>query len=831
MNTKSFYLLLFGLFCSFGIYAQQYTISGTVTDSDGMALPGAAVFAANQAIGTSANEDGEYQITVNAGKVILEVTYVGFSKSSREILVNQDMQGVDFTLSPGVALDEVVVYSGSKKAEKLTNSPSTIVSISPREIEEFPGNPAELIARKKGVDYFRAGIATPAFNIRGFNSNFNSKNLQVIDNRISSLVATGLPLGPLSTVIKEDTEQAEVILGPNATLYGPNAHNGLINIRTKDPRTYQGGTVVGNLGVNGDGNAFNSLRLRWADKVSEKFAYKVTGEYTRAEEFEYADSVYIDRKDALGNIYAPGTPNSEKDGIKEGYEEFQLDPDVEFIKAGATAIYTPSPGTDIIATYEHSNSTYLSPTNVGRNQIVDWKINVFQLRFNTKNFFAQVYRTSSKTDDTYSIDDRTKAYYANLDAGVPEDVAGGEASFATGARFRDDSHRWNAEAQYTNTLFNDKLEVVTGIQWQLDRANSLGSYLLDENEEDYIEVGQIGGYAHMLWDMGLGFKALGAARIDNHEIYGTNFIPKAGIIKEFGKGTLRLTYGQGIAAPTIFNMYANLFGGLILGNAEGFSGVNPFTNEAFVVAAQEVEKLNTYEIGYRGTIGSKLYIDVNAYFNNNKNFLSPVTAFLGVTQRGDTPIEEVQAIPYGLVATYINFGEVNTYGTDLSLTYMISPSLNVTANYSYFDYSYDENNLENDFNNDGVVNYQDVLVNAPNNKGSLAVNYSGDKFYGSVFSRWVEEYNYFSSFQIASETIPGETYRGTPIVENAPGTDSFNYGPLGGFVTLDLNAGYRISEKFSVGVAITNLFNQDLREFTAAPPTRGLYLLETKFNF
>ncbi|MBL7473711.1 TonB-dependent receptor [Robertkochia sediminum] len=825
MKIVNFFLVLFALVFSTGVFAQQYTIKGTVTDNSGTPLPGAAVFVANQGVGTSANADGVYEVTVSSGKVILEVTYVGFSKSSREILVNEDKTGVDFSLSPGVALDEVVVYSGSKKAEKLTNSPSTIVSISPREIEEFPGNPAELVARKKGVDYFRAGIAAPAFNIRGFNSNFNSKNLQVIDNRISSLVATGLPLGPLSTVIKEDTEQAEVILGPNATLYGPNAHNGLINIRTKDPRVYQGGTVVGNIGVNGDGNAFNSLRMRWADKVSEKFAYKVTGEYTRAEEFEYVDSVYIDRKDAAGRL--PSDPNfAGLDGVKEGYNEFQLDPDVEFIKAGATAIYTPSPGTDLIATYEHSNSTYLSPTNVGRNQIVDWKINVFQLRFKTKNFFAQVYHTTSKTDDTYSIDDRTKAYYAAIDAGVPEDIAGGEASFATGARFRDDSNRWNAEAQYTNSVFNDKLEVVAGVQWQLDRANSLGSYLLDENEDDFIEVGQIGGYGHLLWDMGLGFKALGAARIDNHEVYGTNFIPKAGIIKEFAKGTLRLTYGQGIAAPTILNMYGNLFGGLILGNAEGFT-----LADGTVIDPQTVEKLNTYEIGYRGTIGKKLYIDVNAFYNNNKDFLSPVTAFLAPTFRGDTPIEEVQAIPYGLVATYINFGEVNTYGTDLSVTYMINPSLNVTANYSFFDYSYDEDNPENDFNRDGEVNNFDFLVNAPNNKGSIAVNYSGDRLYGSVFTRWVEKYNYFSSFQIASETIPGETYRGTPIVEGAPGTDSFNYGPLGGFASVDFNLGYRFSEKFSLGLAVTNLLNQDLREFTAAPPTRGLYLLETKFNF
>ncbi|TRZ43782.1 TonB-dependent receptor [Robertkochia solimangrovi] len=821
MRTKSIFTLLTFLFCMTGLFAQQYTVSGKVTDNEGVPLAGASVFVADRGIGATTDENGDYTLTLSGGKLILEATYVGFSQSTKSLNVTGDMEDVNFELTSGMSLEEVVIYSGSRKPEKLTNSPSTIVSISPREIEEFPGNPAELLARKKGVDYFRAGIATPAFNIRGFNSNFNSKNLMVVDNRFSSLVATGLPLGPLSTVIKEDTEQAEVILGPNATLYGPNAHNGLLNITTKDPRKYEGTTLVANVGVNGDGNAFYSQRARFAKKFNDHWAVKVTGEYTRAEEFKYADSVYIDRKDADGN---PG-----RDGIKEGYEEFQLDPDVRFLKAEATAIYSPSQGTDLIATYGHSNSTYLSATNVGRNQIVDWRINIFQLRFKTRNFFAQVYHTTSKTDDTYSIDDRTKAYYAGIDAGMTPEEAGGDFSYSTGALFKDDSNRWNAEVQYSNDFFNDKLELVTGIQWQLDRANSLGTYLLDKDENDFIEVGQLGGYVHGLYDLNGGFKFLGAARVDNHEIYGTNFIPKLGLIKEFNKGSFRITYGQGIAAPTILNMYGDLFSGLILGNAEGFTLI-----DGTVIDPQDVEKLNTYEAGYRGTIGKNFYIDANAYYNNNKNFLSPVTVIGVASHRGDTPIEEVQsgyAIYNGLVATYINFGEVNTYGTDLSLTYSINPKLSVTANYSYFDYSYDKNNPENDFNKDGEVNFLDVLVNAPKNKGSLGINYSGNSFYGTFFTRWVQEYNYFSSFQIASETLPGYTYRGVPIVENAPSGDSFNYGPLGGFATVDLNAGYRFSKTFSLGVAITNLFNQDLREFTASPPTRGLYLLETKFNF
>ncbi|WP_375334214.1 TonB-dependent receptor domain-containing protein [Flagellimonas sp. C4] len=796
-----------------GMLAQEVAVSGTVTDEEGNPLEGASVYVAEISVGTTTDANGNYELLLKEGKHIIQFSYIGYSPVARPITLDASGATLDVTLQASMSLDEVVIVSGSKKAEKITSSPATVVTISPRQINEYAGNPAELLARKKGIDYFRAGIATPAFNIRGFNSNFNSKNLQVADGRISSLIATGLPMGPLTTTIKEDIEQIEVVLGPNATLYGPNAHNGLLNTITKDPRRSEGITVATNLGVNSDGNGYYSGRLRIAKKLSDKWAFKATGEYTKATEFIYADSVYIDR---------------DLDGVTEGYPEYDLDNDVKFLKTEASAYYSPSEGTDLIATYGHSNSTYLSPTNVGRNQIIDWRISFGQLRFNTRNFFAQVYYTTSKTDDTYSIDDRTKQYYRGIDAGLSEEEASGEFSYESGARFIDDSKRWNAEIQYSNSLFDDRLDLVTGLQWQLDKANSHGSYLLDEDEDDYIDVAQLGGYLHLDYEFGGGFRGIAATRIDNHEIYGTNVVPKFGVLKEFDKGTLRFTYGQGIAAPTILNMYGDLFSGLILGNSDGFT-----LTDGTVIPAQGVEKVDTYEIGYRGSLSPKLYGDFNAYYNVNKDFLSPVTVIGVATHRGDTPIEEVQsgyAIYNGLVATYINFGQVNTYGADLALTYSISPKWNVTANYSYFDYSFDENDMDNDFNNDGEVNFLDFLINSPTNKIGAGLNYNGEKFFASAFSRWVEEYNYFSSYQIASETLPGYTYRGTPIVEDSKSTDSYNYGPLGGFVTFDLNFGYHFNKNFTLSFAATNLFNTEMREFTAAPPTGGLYVLEAKLN-
>lgn len=804
------------------VQAQEGTLAGTVTDSDGTPLVGANIILQGSTQGTVTDIDGKYTLQLAVGQQQLTASYIGFTSMDFAVSITANQTTTfDLSLSEGNALDEVVV-SGSKKPEKLTESPATIETIFSREIEEYAGNPAELIARQKGVDYFRAGIAAPAFNIRGFNSNFNAKNLQVTDGRFSTLIATGLPLGPLNTTIKEDIERVELILGPNATLYGPNAHNGLLNTITKDPRTSAGTTIAINPGVSGDGKGFFSGRLRHAQVLSDKFAFKVTGEYTAGSEFEFTDSVFIDR---VGAFDAEG--NAIPDGQSEGYEEFELDDDVEFLRAEASLIYTPVKDVDLSFNYGYSNSTYLSPTNVGRNQIKDWSINYYQFKLTTKNFFAQVYYTESQTDSTYSIDERTKQYYRGIDAGLPASVARGAASYASGALFQDDSRRWNAEAQYYNTF--GKLDFIAGVQYQSDQANSLGTYLLDEDENDFITVNQLGAYLHLDYDFGGGFKAIAAGRFDNHEIYDFNFIPKFGLLKVGDQGTWRLTYGKGIAAPTILNMFGDLFSGLILGNAEGFTLL-----DGSKVEKQKVEKIETYELGYRGQlVKNKLFIDANAYYNISKDFLSPVTVVGVTTARGDQKIEDVQsgyAIWNGLVATYVNFGEVNTYGFDFGATYYFNPNFSANFNYSYFDYSVDEDNLDNDFNNDGVVNFLDILVNAPTNKFGVGLNYSGDKFFGGIFGRWVESYDYFSSFQIASQSHPGLTYRGKPIVENARSADTFNYGPLGGFFTVDLSLGYRINEIFTVSAAAANLFNQELREFTASAPTRGLYTMELKIN-
>ena len=778
-------------------FAQSGGVTGKLIDADTEEpLIGANVLIVENSRGAATDLDGSFTISgLSYGTYTLRVSFLGYESMDKTVVVDGPTVNLGSIklVSAGIMKDAVVV-SGSRTAEKITETPATIEVISRQDIEQLPSfNPGELMARIKGVDFIRSGVAGTGINIRGFNSNFNAKNLQMTDGRYSTLIATGLPFGPLNTVIKEDIEQVEIILGPNAALYGPNAHNGLVHTITKDPRTSEGLTLV----AGGGTQSTLSTRGRYAAVINDMLAFKVTGEYTRGEEFDFVDSVYIDRD---------GQPG------KEGYEEFGLDNTFTFVRGEAAMYITPKQGNDIILSYGGSNSNYLAPTNVGRNMIKDWQIHYLQGRFVSDRFFAQVYHTWSITDSTYALDERTKQYYRLLDSGMTPAEAAGPASYASGALFQDNSRRWNAEAQYNNEF--GPVKFVVGAQFQRDMANSLGTYLLDENADDYIIVNQYGAYGQLDFEISKQFKLVGAFRGDMHQAYGFNFVPKVGAVYNTGDHSVRLTYGQGIAAPTILNLYGHLFNGLILGNAEGFTLV-----DGTVVERQRVEKISSTEIGYIGKLTDKVVVDANAYYNISRDFLSPLTVIGIATQWGNTPIQDVQrgyAGLGGLVASYVNFGRFATYGTDIGITVKPTDEITLRGQYSFFGYNIDETDLENDFDGNGEVNILDILVNAPNNKASLAINYDNGRLFGSLFTRWVEAYDYFSSYQIAAAT-QDLTYRGVPVVADARSADTWNYGPLGGFVNVDLGVGYHINDQFSASAQVTNLFNARVREFTASP--------------
>jgi outer membrane receptor for ferrienterochelin and colicins len=844
-NSMKKVVLLFALMLSLGAaFAQRATVMGKVTDVQTKeAIIGANVYLEGTSSGTVTDAMGMYDFSVAPGEYVLIVSYVGYGNKSQKISLSAGQSvTVDVMLEISNLLGQEVVVSASRSAEKITNAPATISVINSRAIAELPSfNIGELLGRQRGLDYVRSGILGIGVNARGFNSAFNPKNLQVNDGRFSSLIATGLPLGALGTTVKEDIERIEVVLGPSSALFGPNAHNGLINTITKNPRTSEGTTIALGAtsslqdGLFGNTPHAQSYRLRHAQVLSDKLAFKISGEYTRGEEFNFTDSVYIGTTgfNELGNAF-------DEEGIQQ--------PDFSFnsLRGEAQVYYAVTPKSDIIASYGASRSNNIGNTNAGRNQIRDWNVSWFQLRYVSPRFFAQVYNTWSSTDSTFAMNQRTVNYWSFRNNGFSADEArsrsfaeqwfpipgfpGGGVPLKRGAVFQDKSQRLNAEAQYNNRIGNN-FSYIAGIQYQRDAANSNGTYLLDNSED--ILINQLGGYVQADLKFGTNFKAVFAARADNHDRYGFNLIPKAALVYYDDKGSFRLTYGKGIAAPTILNLETNIFGGVLLGNGVGFT-----LSDGTKIDPLQVETIQTFEAGYKGQLSSRFFVDANAYYNISENFLSPAlniaTNGRTVTERGGVPMSQVvpgtPAAGAALVLTYLNFGRVNTYGFDASMSYAISSNLMASLNYSYFGYQIDTTDLANDGNKNGKVDENDLPINTPAHKLGLGLNYTKDKLFASLFGRWVQAYDFYSGINVAAATNTNLIYAGSPVVENARVGRSYNFGPLGGFFNLDLSLGYRVSELLTVSGQVTNLLNADVREFVASPIIGPLYSLELKVN-
>lgn len=814
-------ILSFLLFlCSFVAIAQTGTIKGTVNEVNGESLADISVFIKSINKGTATELNGTYTLSkVPAGSYQVEFSYIGYSTVTKSVTVTANQTT---TLNASIqesasALDEVVL-TASKKAQKLTDVPATVNIITSKDIEAFSGfNIGELGARQKGVDFIRSGVLGTGINIRGFNSAFNAKNLQVTDDRISTLVATGLPFGSFSTVTKDDIQKVEILLGPNGTLYGPNAHNGLVSTITKNPRTSEGTTIA----VGGGNQSVLTTRIRHAQVINDKLSYKVHFERSTGTEFDYVDSVYVGTK---------------------AYKELEIDQDFNSSKYGAGVYYKTGKSSELNAYYGHSNNTNIGVTNAGRNQIKDWTIDVAQLKFTSKNFFANVYHTWSKTDDTYAMNQRTQNYVSFIDNGFTEAEArersyaeqwfptgpGTGVSIPRGALFRDASKRFNAEGQYNNTWGDFSL--IGGVQYQLDMADSKGTYLIDEGG---IDIAQTGYYTQLEYEFPeSGINLLFGARVDNHDLYGANFIPKFAVTKKVSNGTLRFTYGKGIAVPSILNLKGNLFGGLLLGNGEGFT-----LTDGTKIAKLNVETINSFEVGYKGSFSNKFFVDVNAYYNKSENFISPLRNIADagngnfVTHIGDKALATVSPGNAGaFVLTYQNFGKVDTYGFDVGLNYYFNDELRSTFNYSYFGRSLDKDDLANDGNLDGKVLETELPINTPTNKFSVGLHYANKKFNATLFARYIEKYDFFSGINIAAKTQDTTGDGINDVVENARNGRTWNYGQLGGF-TVDANAGYNLTKNLYAGANISNLLNAKNREFVASPIIGTLVTLELKYSF
>lgn len=226
------------MLCITQVYAQNRTVSGTVTASDdGLPIPGATVRVKGTATGTQTSTSGKYSLSVPANGTII-VSFLGYS--TQEVAVGGNSV-LNVTLKTSSReLGEVVVTGalGVKRQSKELGYAAT--NITAKQLTEaHPTNfTTGLSGKAPGllVSTVNNGINPDTrFTLRG--------NRHINGNNFALVVLNGTPISPneVSSINSDDIESVNILNGAGAAaLYGSEASNGALVITTK--RGSVGGT-------------------------------------------------------------------------------------------------------------------------------------------------------------------------------------------------------------------------------------------------------------------------------------------------------------------------------------------------------------------------------------------------------------------------------------------------------------------------------------------------------------------------------------------------------------------------------------------------------------
>lgn len=213
---------------SAGAWAQQRTVTGTVTDVGRQPLPGVTVVVMGTTIGTITDANGQFSISVPANAEALQISFVGM-RAVEVPLTGQS--NIEITLEEeSVGIEEVVAIGyGTVRKSDLTGS---VVSVGAEEIAAYPSINAvqALQGRAAGLQIASNNGepgATQRIRIRGGTSiSASSDPIFVIDGFV------GGSLPP-----PEDIQSIEVLKDASATaIYGSRGANGVIMVTTKRGR-------------------------------------------------------------------------------------------------------------------------------------------------------------------------------------------------------------------------------------------------------------------------------------------------------------------------------------------------------------------------------------------------------------------------------------------------------------------------------------------------------------------------------------------------------------------------------------------------------------------
>jgi len=383
-----------------------------------------------------------------------------------------------------------------------------------------------------------------------------------------------------------------------------------------------------------------------------------------------------------------------------------------------------------------------------------------------------------------------------------------------GAKFLDKSDLWSAEGQLNISdqfNFSDKIEMIAGLQWKQWVMNSQGTIFADS--AGAIKISEKGGYLQLRKKLFDDFLTLtGAIRYDNQTNFDGRWTPRVTAVMRVAKdNNIRLSFQTAYRFPTNQDQYIDLNTGsvILVGALPEFVtryGLNTGTYTAESVTAARAafnpallvpstfgnvnpESVSSYEIGYKGLISKRLFVDAYVYRSEYKNFFARVAVV-----KASSPTNALNPLASTNYAYIQNSPEkVKATGWGLGFEYQLNRGYIVGGNV----FSDELKDLPA-----GYVSY----FNAPKYRVNLSLrNDNVWKNIGfNVIAKW-QDVNY---------------YEGT-----------FVTGTLPAFWFVDAQASYKLPKAKSViRIGGTNILNHYARTGYGSPYIGGLYYVSYGYN-
>jgi outer membrane receptor protein involved in Fe transport len=413
-----------------------------------------------------------------------------------------------------------------------------------------------------------------------------------------------------------------------------------------------------------------------------------------------------------------------------------------------------------------------------------------------------------------------------------------------GAGIFSNSKLYHAEGQYD---FSNKLKVINvlvGGNYRLYDMFTDGTLFDDKNQK--ITISEYGAFVQAskeLLDNKLKLTASG--RYDKNENFKGRFTPRASaVFSPTENHNFRASYQTGFRNPTPVDQYIKLFAGpiTILGGVPNNSkGMNVYENtftassvgafggafgadvgagtpppqaieqnkdklQKSNVAYIKPERIESYEIGYKGLLGRKLIVDLNYFYSSYTDFIlnqvviQPQSSVLNAD--GSINSQAASDLLSGKSQAYQLFtnakDKVSVQGSTLGLTYYLPGNFVLSGNATWTEFNLKDANPNNI-----------PAFNTPTYKTNMSVaNPNVFRNVGfNVAWHWQDAFNWVGSF---NDLQPGR---------------------IQAYHMLDAQISYKVPAiKSILKVGASNLTNQYIVQAYGSPAVGGLYYVSITFD-